>query len=124
VSERAGFWARFGASLIDGLVLGVVSVILRLILGTGLGTLITLVISAGYFTYFHGTSGQTPGDAALSLRVVDAGDDPIGYARAFGRWVVSYISAVVILLGFLWMIWDPEKQTWHDKAVGSFVVKT
>ena len=30
--------------------------------------------------------------------------------------------AIVICLGYLWMLWDPEKQTWHDKMAGSVVV--
>jgi uncharacterized RDD family membrane protein YckC len=121
-SERSGFWRRFAAALIDGIVLGVVSEILKVILGnagTGLGLLISLV----YFTYFHGSTGQTPGDAALAIRVIDLqGGGSIGYMRAFIRWIVSIISALVFLLGYLWMIWDPEKQTWHDKAAGSVVV--
>jgi uncharacterized RDD family membrane protein YckC len=37
---------------------------------------------------------------------------------------VSIVSAIVFLLGYLWMLWDPEKQTWHDKAAGSVVVPT
>ena len=121
-SGRAGFWRRFAAALIDGIALGVVSEILKLILGgagTGLGVLVTL----GYFTYFHGSTGQTPGDAALAIRVIDLqGGGSIGYMRAFVRWLVSIVSGLVFLLGYLWMIWDGEKQTWHDKAAGSVVV--
>jgi uncharacterized RDD family membrane protein YckC len=49
---------------------------------------------------------------------------PIGYPRAFLRWLVSILSAIVAFLGYLWMIWDPQKQTWHDKAAGSVVVLT
>jgi uncharacterized RDD family membrane protein YckC len=122
-SARAGFWRRFAAALIDGILLGIVSAILQAILGQdggyGLGTL----VSIGYFVYFHGTTGQTPGDAALSIRVVGKDDGaPIGYGRAFVRWLVSLVSAIVFLLGYLWMLWDSEKQTWHDKAANSVVV--
>jgi uncharacterized RDD family membrane protein YckC len=121
-SGRAGFWRRFAAALIDGIALGIVSEVLKLILGgvgTGLGVLVTL----GYFTYFHGTTGQTPGDAALAIRVIDLqGGGSIGYSRAFVRWLVSIVSTLVFLLGYLWMLWDGEKQTWHDKAAGSVVV--
>jgi uncharacterized RDD family membrane protein YckC len=122
-SARAGFWRRFAAALIDGILLGIVSGILQAVVGPGggygLGTLVTI----GYFVYFHGTTGQTPGDAALSIRVVGKDDGaPIGYGRAFVRWLVSLVSGVVILLGYLWMLWDSEKQTWHDKAANSVVV--
>lgn len=121
----AGFWRRFGAALIDGILLGIVNLILRIILGNTSGSLIGILVSLAYFTFFHGRTGQTPGDAALSIRVVDERNGtstPIGYGRAAGRWVVSIVSFFVIILGYLWMIWDDKKQTWHDKAVGSLPV--
>ena len=124
-SERSGFWRRFAAALIDGIALGVVSGILRAILGNSGGEGLGLVISLGYYTYFHGKTGQTPGDAVMSIRVVDFRNGtgaPIGYGRALGRALMSIVSAVVFLLGYLWMIWDSEKQTWHDKAANSVVV--
>jgi uncharacterized RDD family membrane protein YckC len=36
---------------------------------------------------------------------------------------VAIFSGLVLLLGYLWAIWDANKQTWHDKAAGSFVVR-
>jgi uncharacterized RDD family membrane protein YckC len=121
-SARAGFWRRFAAAFIDGIVIGVVSEILRLILG-GAGQALGLLIGLAYFTYFHGSTGQTPGDAALAIRVIDLqGGGSIGYMRAFIRWIVSIISAIALLIGYLWMLWDGEKQTWHDKAAGSVVI--
>ena len=123
-SARAGFWRRFAAAFIDGILLGVVSTILRLILGN-FGAGLTLLVGIAYYTYFHGSTGQTPGDAALSIRVVDRdGGGSIGYGRAFVRWLVSIVSALVILIGYLWMLWDDEKQTWHDKAANDVVVPT
>src|SRR5665213_1993653 len=102
-SARAGFWRRFVACLIDAILLGIVSGILQAILGTGAGYVVGTLITIGYFVYFHGTTGQTPGDAALSIRVVGKDDGtPIGYGRAFVRWLVSLVSGFVILLGYLW----------------------
>jgi uncharacterized RDD family membrane protein YckC len=122
--EAAGFWRRFAAALIDGILLGIVSGILRLILGTGPGSGLGTLGSFVYFTYFHGRTGQTPGDAALGIKVVDIDNgEVIGYGRAFGRALVAIISTLVLLLGFLWMIWDKRKQTWHDKAVSSLPIR-
>jgi uncharacterized RDD family membrane protein YckC len=123
-SARAGFWRRFAAAFIDGILVGIVSGILRLILGnTGAG--LGFLVGIAYYTYFHGNTGQTPGDAALSIRVVDKETGtPIGYGRAFVRWLVSIVSGIVLLIGYLWMLWDSEKQTWHDKAANSVVVPT
>jgi uncharacterized RDD family membrane protein YckC len=123
--QAAGFWRRFGASVIDAIVLGIVSTILRYAVGTGFGTLLGFVVAACYFGYFHGRTGQSPGNAALGIRVVGIGDgQPIGYGRAVLRWIVSYVSGIVILIGYLWMLWDPQKQTWHDKAAGSLPIHT
>jgi uncharacterized RDD family membrane protein YckC len=120
---RASFWRRFAAFFIDSLVLGIVSGILQAIFGrdsgNGLGTLIALI----YFTYFEGSSGQTVGKKALGVRVIDfSGGGTIGYGRAFIRTIGRFVSAIVLLLGYLWMIWDKEKQTWHDKFANSVVV--
>ena len=73
-----------------------------------------------YFAYFHGTTGQTPGNAALSIRVVDKDDgEPIGYGRAFVRWLVSLVSGVVSCSATSGCSGISEKQTWHDKAANS-----
>ncbi len=121
--EAAGFWRRFGGSFIDGILVGVVTSILRFALGA-LGELIGLVVSFGYYTYFHGSTGQTPGNAALGIRVLDIDDrSVIGYGRAFARTVMSIVSALVILLGYFWMLWDPQKQTWHDKVARSLPIR-
>jgi uncharacterized RDD family membrane protein YckC len=123
--EPASFWRRFGAALIDGLLLSIVNGILRAALG-GAGVGLGVLIGLAYFTYFHGSRGYTPGDAALRIRVVDIRDRPgevIGYGRAFGRWLMSIVSTIALLLGYLWMIWDPRKQTWHDKVARSLPIR-
>jgi uncharacterized RDD family membrane protein YckC len=122
---RAGFWRRFAAKLIDGIILGIVDVILAAILARGLYYGLSLVINYGYYTYLEGRpQGQTLGKMALGIRVYDFthGGGPIGYGRAFIRQIAQILSAVVFFLGYLWMLWDPEKQTWHDKIAGSVVV--
>ena len=60
---------------------------------------------------------------ALGIRVIglDTGGS-IGYGRALLRWLVSIVSAIVLLLGYFWMLWDKEKQCWHDKAANDVVV--
>jgi uncharacterized RDD family membrane protein YckC len=121
---RAGFWRRFAAAFIDGIFVGVASAILRGVLGNGAGSGVGVLVSIVYFTLFIGSArGQTLGQMVMGIRVIAAeSGDSIGYGRAFLRWLVSIVSAIVILLGYLWMIWDKEKQCWHDKAAGDFVV--
>jgi uncharacterized RDD family membrane protein YckC len=121
---RAGFWRRFGGAFIDGVIVGVVSAILRVALKGGAGSGLSLLVELAYFTYFIGSAaGQTPGMRVVGIRVIsfDTGG-PIGYGRAAVRWVGSILSFIVVLLGYLWMLWDSEKQCWHDKFAGDVVV--
>jgi uncharacterized RDD family membrane protein YckC len=85
---------------------------------------LAILVSFVYYTYFHGTTGQTPGDAALGIKVLDIETrEVIGYQRAFVRALVAIVSYLVVFLGFLWMLWDPRRQTWHDKAAGTVPVR-
>jgi uncharacterized RDD family membrane protein YckC len=121
---RAGFWRRFAGLIIDLILLGIVNAILRAIIGSGGGAILGLVVDIVYFTVLIGNSrGQTVGQMALGIRVIDFNTGgPIGYGRAFIRWLVAIVSGLVIFLGYLWMLWDKEKQCWHDKAANDVVV--
>jgi uncharacterized RDD family membrane protein YckC len=128
---RAGFWVRFVAVFIDGIVVGIVPIIV-IIIGAAansggilvLGYLIAFAFAIFYEIYFHGKApGQTLGKKAMGIRVIDfATGGPIGYGRAFLRLIGRYISGVVCYLGYLWMLWDKEKQCWHDKMANDVVV--
>ena len=123
---RAGFWARFGALIIDGIIVGIVQGILTVALADSPAALYTITTLLGwaYYTYFEGgPRGQTIGKMALSIRVIDIHTGaPIGYPRAFLRQIVKIVSAAALLIGYLWMLWDKEKQCWHDKAANDVVV--
>jgi uncharacterized RDD family membrane protein YckC len=120
---RATFLRRFFALFIDGIVLGIVDVIIRAIAGRSVGELVTLAVGIGYAGYLEGISGQTVGKRVLGIRVVDlATGGPIGFSRAVLRYFARILSTIVLLLGYFWMLWDSEKQTWHDKIAGSVVV--
>jgi uncharacterized RDD family membrane protein YckC len=125
---RADFWYRLGGFLIDWVVLYVVSLVIGLLLRGNLVSqiLISLAVGIGYSVYFIGSrSGQTPGMRVLNIRAVDAATGGrVDYGRAFVRYLVAIVSGLVCYLGYLWMLWDPERQTWHDKAAGTFVVPT
>jgi uncharacterized RDD family membrane protein YckC len=119
---RAGFWRRFGAVFIDGLILAIVDFVISIAL-RGVGYGLSFVVAAVYFTYFEGSSGQTVGKRVLGIRVIDyRTGGSIGYGRAIGRYIGSIISAIFIYIGYLWMLWDGEKQTWHDKIASAVVV--
>ena len=120
---RAGFWRRFGAVLIDGIMLGLITGIL-IELTKGGGYALGFIVAVAYYTYFEGgPRGQTLGKRALGIRVIDFDTGAsIGYSRAAIRYVTSILSALIIYIGYLWMLWDREKQCWHDKTANSVVV--
>ena len=121
---RAGFWRRFGGALLDGILVGIVGAILAAIVGGNSRAYMSLIIGAAYATFMIGSArGQTVGQMAVGIRVIDFNTGgSIGYGRAFIRWLVSIVSAIAILIGYLWMLWDKEKQCWHDKAANDVVV--
>lgn len=81
-------------------------------------------ISLGYPIYFIGKSGATPGKKIMKIRVVKADGSAVGYGGAFLREVVGkFISGIILLIGYFWMLWDPNKQALHDKIAGTYVVK-
>ncbi len=123
---RAGFWRRFAAAFLDGILLAIVGALLGVALPTALYYALSIAAGIAYYVYFEGgPRGQTPGKSALSIRVIDfATGGPIGYPRAFIRYLGRYVSAIVLLLGYLWMLWDKENQTWHDKMANAVVVPT
>jgi uncharacterized RDD family membrane protein YckC len=49
-----------------------------------------------------------------------AGSVPIG--RAMVRSLVRTFLSGLLMLGYLWMLWDPQKQTWHDRLTHTTVV--
>ncbi|MEA2478034.1 MAG: hypothetical protein QOC87_2233 [Actinomycetota bacterium] len=142
---RAGFWKRFVAAIIDGVLLGIVNAGISAAFGqslvttthtngtssvhiqaTGIAFILEIAIAVAYFGYFEGGStGATLGKKAMGIRVIDfSSGAPIGFGRAVLRYFARFLSAVVCLLGYLWMLWDKEKQTWHDKISTTLVVPT
>ena len=72
-----------------------------------------------------GKTGQTWGRKIVGIKVVgETTGQPIGIGKALGRQLfASFISGQILYLGYLWMLWDDKKQTWHDKVIGSIVVE-
>ncbi|HET6549467.1 MAG TPA: RDD family protein [Solirubrobacter sp.] len=119
---RANFGQRLGQYLIDAILISVVIVILYQI-----STVLYLIGALGAIAYWivltGNERGQTVGMMALNIRVVDgATGGPIGYGRAFLRLLIMWLGSIPIYLGWFWMLWDSQKQTWHDKVSNSFVV--
>src|SRR5205823_960214 len=102
--ERTGFWRRFAAVFLDGIVIASVTTILFAISKTG-SYFLSLLIALAYYTFLEGgRRGQTLGKRVVGIRVVDISTgDSIGYNRAAVRYVGSILSAIAIYIGYLWM---------------------
>lgn len=122
---RADFGQRFIAWLIDFAMLFVLSFVLQTILKEA-GSALSTLVGVGYFVYLEGgPSGQTVGKKVMNIRVIRMVDGgPLGYGSAFIRYLGRIVSSIPFGLGFFWMLWDPEKQTWHDKFASAVVVPT
>lgn len=120
--EYAGFWRRFWAYLIDGMVLLLAwGVIDALTGGVWIGQIMTLLV----IVYFVGLTveGGTIGKRMLGLRVVRVDGTSVEFFRAALRELVGRpLSSFSLLMGYLWMLDQPERQTWHDVVANTVVV--
>jgi len=141
--KYASFLRRLLATIIDGVLLTSINLILILIIGTyalpflpkdktisyfnldsNYITVLSFIVGSLYYIYFIGSRGQTPGKMLLRIKVVKLETYEVpGYFKAFVREIIGkVISSIFLILGYLWMLWDPKKQTWHDKLVGTVVI--
>ncbi|NLH50756.1 MAG: hypothetical protein GX444_19445 [Myxococcales bacterium] len=140
VIPKGGLVYRGLAALIDFLllllVLGLFLVIGRLVSGSKGGDaaevvrmlglpfyILFLFLSAAYFTYLHGTSGQTLGKRLMRLQVFTTHGEPIGYLTAFFRFVAACFALAFFGMGIFWIALDPNKQGWHDKLSRTVVIR-
>ncbi len=114
---RGEFWVRLGALLLDIILVAVAGTV-----GMVLALLPFPLLFGGYMFGFWLWKGTTIGGIVFNLKVVRLDGRPVDGATAAVRTLMAFISAVT-LLGFLWCLWDDERQTWHDKVAGTVVVR-
>ena len=96
------------------------------LLGGGIALIaVGVIIVAILYIRALGKTGQTWGRKLANVKVVGkTTGQPIGFGRALGRTLFAQIiSSSFCYLGYLWMLWDKDNQTWHDKVVDTVVVK-
>jgi uncharacterized RDD family membrane protein YckC len=117
VSYLIGFAVSFPVAVIGGpdAVRGIVPLL------TTLGLLASLVIAWFYAVLPLGRYGQTIGRMLLGIRVVGPAGGSPGLWKAVLREIIGKFLSDFLLIGYLWMLWDPRQQTWHDKIAGTRV---
>jgi len=117
---RAGFWVRLVALGIDVIL---VCLLLKLLPGVHVRMGVCLLLLATYGAVMWRLRGTTVGGSILHLKVVRLDDRPLDWTAAIVRALGCFLSLVVIGLGFVWVAFDDEKQSWHDKIAGTTVVR-
>jgi len=143
-----GFWRRFWAYALDGIILNVVTLPLGILIGVPWASLLTdddrfaaewlaaylgsvmlfaclgLALSWLYSALLQSSSRQaTLGQMALGLKVTDLHGRRISFARATGRFFATTITNLTFLIGYLIAAFTARKQTFHDMMAGTLVVR-
>jgi len=144
--NRAGFWIRAGAKMIDSFILWIlnsgVSLVLMLAFFGGaarsidpddpefLGLILVLYgclvaiqfgSAALYYTWMVGRYGATVGKMACGLRISSPYGKP-GYGRAFGRYAAELVSGMMLGIGYLMVAFDSERRALHDRMCNTWVI--
>src|SRR5581483_840682 len=138
----AGFWIRFLAYFLDGIIPSVLLAIgYAFLVGSGinnegpsfegsmafLGCALGALIFVLFNTYLQGKNGATIGKSMAGLRCLGNDGLPLGFGKSFLRELVKHLIAqscvIFLFIDNLWMLSDPEKQTLHDKVANSHVYK-
>ncbi|WP_394001516.1 RDD family protein [Luteimonas sp. WGS1318] len=140
----AGFLKRVAAYVIDGLIVGVAGMLVGGLVGGVIGglmavsgafgdmglvliqvvaNLLSIVITAGYYAWFHASrSMATPGKMAVGIKVVRLNGERISLARGIGRYFATLLSGLILGIGFLMAGFTARKQALHDMICDTLVV--
>ena len=140
----AGFWQRFVAYFIDGIVTGIVGFVINLatqaviqvsfargsngqnlaLVILGINWLESFALNIAYFaTMESSTSQATLGKMAMGIKVTDEFGQRISFGRAVGRFAGKMVSSLTCSIGFIMAAFTERKQALHDMMAGTLVVK-
>jgi uncharacterized RDD family membrane protein YckC len=96
---------------------------------SGLSLVVMLIGALTWLAFFiwntfikQGRTGYTIGKGVLGIKLIgEQTGQPIGAGMAFVR-QLAHILDSICLLGYLWPLWDPKRQTFADKIIKSVVI--
>ncbi len=125
-----GFWPRFGAYIVDGILLAIVGFALGIVVafagqGFMVGRIAGMLAGWIYFVYFESSEMQaTPGKMVIGAKVVDESGGQISVGTAIMRNIIGkFISMIVLLIGFIMIGFHADKKGLHDIIAGTRVIK-
>jgi uncharacterized RDD family membrane protein YckC len=128
-SAYAGFWLRFVAVIIDGILIGIVTSILASIFGWHIGSnpqydSMNGILSLLYYVLMESSAKQaTLGKMAMGIKVTDMSGNRIDWIKALIRYICKFISAIILMIGFIMAGFTEKKQGLHDIIAGTLVVR-
>ncbi len=139
----AGFWRRFVAVFVDGIILGVVNTVVNIIIGlvfgagmvfranpaAGLGMFAlmqasSLAVGITYQIFFIRKFDATPGKLAMGAKILCADGSKLSVGRIVGRYFAYILSAFILCIGYIMAGFDDEKRALHDRICDTRVIKT
>ena len=122
----AGFWIRFAAMFLDGIILGtvygIITVAMFAIEMYGLAMILGFIWALGYHIYFPSSDMMgTPGKAICGLKITDESGNKIGVGKAILRYIGYIISALVLYIGFIIVGFTENKRGLHDMVASTRV---
>ena len=114
----AGFGSRLGAVALDFILVMIVAKLADLD-----AFRLMILIMVGYHIALWAWQSTTVGGIICRIRVVRADGARLRFTDALVRGLASIFSAAVLGLGWLWILWDPRRQAWHDKIAKTYVVR-
>ena len=134
--EYVGFWPRVGATVIDAIIIWVITLpILTMIYGAEYWhdtklihgpaeIIVSWIFPVVATVWLWVATGQTPGKMAIGARVVDAETgERLTVWQALGRYFSYFLSMIGLFVGYFWVGLDPKKQGWHDHIAGTVVIR-
>ena len=131
--EYGGFWIRFGAYLIDAVILSIAQAAIFAVFGQsmfdpesggGIANIVSLLIALAYFVGFDSSDLQgTPGKRALGLIITDLDGRKITPLRAIGRYFAKLLSGLFLAIGYIMIAFTERKQGLHDIICSTLVYK-
>ena len=115
---KASFVDRLAAFVLDGIL---VALVIGVLPSVDDDAFIPLFLAYRFVMWVW--KGVTVGGIICQLRIARVDGQLMSGGEALVRSLVSLFSVVVFGIGCLWMLRDPEGQTWHDRVAGTIVVK-
>lgn len=81
-----------------------------------------VLVIVAFYTYFWRKNGQTLGMQAWRLRLDSNAGGRLSWQQCGLRLLTGAPSLLLAGLGYWWMLFDPQRRSWHDRASNTRVV--